>query len=249
MTGALEINDQFQKRTPGTGLELIYLQLYLAVFVLILLFLMKRLKFEIHHFLYATLSFAVVASYLLNFSNFHITEETILNQAKFKAFFLAEWINALILLVIIWNLVSFFRTHKALFSRYYFNLTWIISVICIITFSSEIGNLFVWLNYTGKPSFHLADSVFDKAGLTIVWAVASFVMIWLGMKHSYKPLRITALLVFGITLIKLFMFDIRDIAPGGKIMAFILLGVLLLVVSFMYQRLKKIIIDDSAKHT
>jgi hypothetical protein len=35
--------------------------------------------------------------------------------------------------------------------------------------------------------------------------------------------------------------------PGGKIAAFILLGVLLLTVSFMYQRLKKIIIDDTEK--
>ena len=32
-----------------------------------------------------------------------------------------------------------------------------------------------------------------------------------------------------------------------KIVAFILLGVVLLTVSFMYQRLKKLIIDDAAK--
>jgi uncharacterized membrane protein len=67
------------------------------------------------------------------------------------------------------------------------------------------------------------------------------------MKYRYKPLRISALILFGITLIKLFMFDIRDITPGGKIIAFILLGVLLLIISFMYQRLKKIIIDDTEK--
>jgi uncharacterized membrane protein len=51
--------------------------------------------------------------------------------------------------------------------------------------------------------------------------------------------------LFGCTLIKLFLFDIQDIAPGGKIIAFILLGALLLVISFMYQRLKNIIIDDA----
>ena len=62
---------------------------------------------------------------------------------------------------------------------------------------------------------------------------------------SYKPLRVAALLVFAFALCKLFMFDIRNIAPGGKILAFILLGVLLLIISFMYQRLKKIIIDDA----
>ncbi len=42
-----------------------------------------------------------------------------------------------------------------------------------------------------------------------------------------------------ITLLKLFIYDIVNIPVGGKIAAFFSLGVLLLVVSFMYQRLKK----------
>jgi uncharacterized membrane protein len=67
---------------------------------------------------------------------------------------------------------------------------------------------------------------------------------WLGMKYRFRTLRIISLTLFTVTLVKLFSVDIRNIPPGGKIAAFILLGVLLLVVSFMYQRLKKIIIDD-----
>jgi uncharacterized membrane protein len=48
-------------------------------------------------------------------------------------------------------------------------------------------------------------------------------------------------------LVKLFLFDIKNIPITGKIAAFFCLGVLLLVVSFMYQRLKKILIDDAQK--
>ena len=72
-------------------------------------------------------------------------------------------------------------------------------------------------------------------------------MMWLGMKHTFKTLRIISLTLFTVTIIKLFFFDIQNIPPGGKIAAFILLGVLLLIVSFMYQRLKKMIIDDKGK--
>jgi uncharacterized membrane protein len=68
---------------------------------------------------------------------------------------------------------------------------------------------------------------------------------WLGMQYKFRPLRIISLSLFTLTLVKLFAYDIRNIPPGGKIAAFILLGVLLLTVSFMYQRLKKIIIDDT----
>lgn len=247
-TGVLEINDQFQKRTPGTGLEVIYIQLYLTVFVLLLLFILQKVRFATHPLLRVGISFAAIFVYLFNFLNYQTVEEAVLDQGKFKGYFLAEWMNAFLLLVLIWDLIQFIRNNKPAFEKYWLNLTWIISIICVIIFSSEIANVFVWLSYTNKPSFQLANELFDKAGLTIVWAVSSFAMIWLGMKYSYKPLRITALFLFGITLIKLFMFDIRDIAPGGKIIAFILLGVLLLVISFMYQRLKKIIIDDSEKH-
>jgi hypothetical protein len=46
----------------------------------------------------------------------------------------------------------------------------------------------------------------------------------------------------------LFAYDIQNIPPGGKIAAFILLGLLLLIISFMYQRLKKILIGDPEKN-
>jgi uncharacterized membrane protein len=70
---------------------------------------------------------------------------------------------------------------------------------------------------------------------------------WLGMGYKFKTLRIISLCLFALTLLKLFLFDIRNIPVAGKIAAFFCLGVLLLVVSFMYQRLKKIIIEDEEK--
>jgi uncharacterized membrane protein len=55
------------------------------------------------------------------------------------------------------------------------------------------------------------------------------------------------LCLFSITLFKLFAFDISNIPVAGKIAAFFCLGVLLLIVSFMYQKLKKIITQDEEK--
>jgi uncharacterized membrane protein len=70
----------------------------------------------------------------------------------------------------------------------------------------------------------------------------------IGLRRKNRDLRIIALSLFTITLAKLFIYDIRGISEGGKIAAFISLGVLLLVISFMYQNLKKLILaDDSTK--
>ena len=57
--------------------------------------------------------------------------------------------------------------------------------------------------------------------------------------------RIIALTLFGITLAKLFLFDIRGASEGARVAAFISLGVLLLVISFLYQKLKVLLKDDA----
>jgi uncharacterized membrane protein len=49
-----------------------------------------------------------------------------------------------------------------------------------------------------------------------------------------------------IALAKLFIYDIRGISEGGKIAAFISLGIVLLVISFMYQNLKRLILADDS---
>ena len=103
------------------------------------------------------------------------------------------------------------------------------------------------LYYTNPGSWYTVSDVFIKTGLPVLWGLCSFAFMWLGMRHKFRPLRIISLTLFSITLVKLFVHDIRNIPPGGKIAAFFCLGVLLLVVSFMYQRLKRIIIEDEKK--
>ena len=243
--GALEINDQFVKRMPATGMQVIYSQLYLTVFVVVLLLLLTRFKTIVHPFLRLILSYLVLGVYILSIPEVHTTEKEVLLNGQHRAWFAGSWLNALFLLLLIWITIGYVRKNQSVFRFLMQHITWLTAIFCVVIFSVELRNLFIWMNYSDALSFTRDESNFDKAGLTIVWAVSSFLMIWLGMKNSYKPLRITALVLFGCTLIKLFLFDIQDIAPGGKIVAFILLGALLLVISFMYQRLKNIIIDDA----
>jgi uncharacterized membrane protein len=230
---------------PATGMQIIYSELYLIVFVLGLLTILTRFKMTVHPFLRLILPYIVLGIYMLNIPNVHATEKLVLLNGQYKTWFLSSWLNGLFLMLLIWISVAYVRKNQTIFGYLMPHITWLTAIFCVAIFSTELRNLFVWMNYSDALSFTRQESNFDKAGLTIVWAVSSFLMIWLGMKYSYKPLRITALVLFGFTLIKLFLFDIQDIAPGGKIIAFILLGALLLVISFMYQRLKNIIIDDA----
>jgi uncharacterized membrane protein len=58
------------------------------------------------------------------------------------------------------------------------------------------------------------------------------------MKKNIPALRVTAMIILGITLMKLFFFDIASLSTISKTIVFIALGGLLLVGAYFYQRYK-----------
>lgn len=81
----------------------------------------------------------------------------------------------------------------------------------------------------------------QKAGYSIAWGLSSFVFMFIGMRNKVTILRILSLVLFLITLIKLLVFDMHNMSNVARYISFIGLGILLLIVSFMYQRLRKLI--------
>ena len=69
----------------------------------------------------------------------------------------------------------------------------------------------------------------------------------LGMRRHQKILRVFALSVFGLVILKLVAIDLWQWPTIGRIVVFILLGVILLVLSFLYQRLKSALFRDDEK--
>ena len=84
-----------------------------------------------------------------------------------------------------------------------------------------------------------------KIGYPILWGILSFVLLIVGIKHQWKQIRIIALSLLGLTVLKLFVYDINNVSETGKIIAFILLGVLILIISFVYQKIKKLVVDET----
>ncbi|MFN0254276.1 DUF2339 domain-containing protein [Pedobacter ureilyticus] len=84
-----------------------------------------------------------------------------------------------------------------------------------------------------------------KLGLSILWGVYSLFLIGLGLAKNKKHLRIGAMVIFGLTLIKLFFYDIAYLSTISKTVVFVSLGVLLLIISFLYNKYKHLIIDET----
>jgi uncharacterized membrane protein len=244
LCGALEIFYQFNSRSSIDSLYIIYLQLYTFSFSIIILFIFKRSTvFPILKFLFTILCLGL---YLININTNYEISLALLQKNK-GTLFLAHWLSVILLTWILIDLVIYFKkTEDKNWNSYLPSFTWLSAVSVVLLLSVEMYQFNLWLNYK-ETAWSWWENLYYKAGLSILWSICSFIMMWLGMHYKFRPLRIISLSLFTITLIKLFTYDIRNIPPGGKIAAFILLGILLLTVSFMYQRLKKIIIDDAEK--
>ncbi len=111
----------------------------------------------------------------------------------------------------------------------YFSTLWIVSC--------ELIN---WMDIAGVEQTY-------KFGLSILWGLYSLFLIVLGIWKKKKYLRLGAIVLFGVTLVKLFLYDISHLNTIAKTIVFVSLGVLLLIISFLYNKYEHIISDDTGK--
>ena len=120
---------------------------------------------------------------------------------------------------------------------------WGMCILLVVLGSQELDHLLVLGGRHDGASIGQVLQASRKWGYPILWGIGSFLFMLYGMKMRLRTVRVIALALFGITLVKLFLFDIVGVSEGGKVAAFISLGILLLVVSFLYQKLKGLLID------
>ena len=246
IAGALEINFQFMHYFPGTGLEQLYLLLYSLAFLSVFLFLVyKKLPPSVNVNAQFLLCCGGIVYYFISLSNAYNIQQLILLKELSAVHFAAHWIAATFTGMMMCRGITLLKSANDTDSSGL--STWAACVVVVIFLSVELHLLVNALLYNSDNTLANLQRIYIKTILPILWGICSFTFMWLGMRHKYKPLRIVSLSLFSITLAKLFLFDISNIPIAGKIAAFFCLGVLLLVVSFMYQRLKKIIADDVEK--
>lgn len=125
------------------------------------------------------------------------------------------------------------KKHPALFD----------AILHIFILAIASNELVTWLEVAGSGQSH-------KLGLSILWGVYSLLLIIMGIAKRKQHLRIGAMILFGITLIKLFFYDLSHLSTISKTIVFVSLGVLLLVISFLYNKFKGNMFDtEESKNT
>lgn len=113
----------------------------------------------------------------------------------------------------------------------------VLHFVTLVVLSNE------WLNW--GTTFQLGESY--KLGLSILWGIYALFLIVLGIWKNKVYLRIGAMALFGITLLKLFFYDIAHLPTLPKTVIFIALGSLLLLISFLYNKYRQDLFEEEAK--
>ena len=85
---------------------------------------------------------------------------------------------------------------------------------------------------------------FDHLTITIIWMLMAAALFVLGLWKKFKLLRLVSIILFAATLFKLVAIDSLKFNPVEKIVSYILLGTILLAVSFLYQKFKGVLFED-----
>ncbi len=157
----------------------------------------------------------------------------------YEEVYIYTWINVAIRYVsvafVAFTLYAAFRLLRSgilTISRPAFDIPFHVTILALLS-----GELLFWSGqFLGESG--------DKLVLSILWGAYALFMIVLGIVNRRKHLRISAIVLFGVTLLKLFFYDLIHLSTVYKTIVFVALGILLLVISYLYNRYKTLITDE-----
>lgn len=277
LTGFLEISYQAYEFLANTASALSFPVMYHFVFTATLLFLVSKWRNELMKNVILIISTISIVLYIVVFyrlPNSEMIQNFVLNTNTQHAFYfhyiilicliyfgfqlfkkasqtpkiallnskLMPWLFVFATVYILSNEVM---VHGLFFSESSINVEQIQATVKKATPAE--ADLAYDKNYLFEFELNSIKAQIIKIGYPIVWGLFSFIFLVIGVKKQWKNLRIISLALLGLTILKLFIYDIKNVSETGKIVAFILLGVLILIISFVYQKVKKLVVDDTPK--
>lgn len=117
--------------------------------------------------------------------------------------------------------------------------------------------------YEGTPQYGTFDSVYNdpyanynasyrsltnqrNAAISVFWALWAIILMALGIAFRNSLIRWSSLVLFGITIFKVFILDLAALRTPYRIISFTALGFILLAASYLYFRYQKSIESQGA---
>ena len=134
------------------------------------------------------------------------------------------------------------------------NLAMITLALCVVVSAQALLSAY-YLKEEGflvRALYALASILFvmfiafnwDGFTVTLLWLLTAVVVFMIGFRLRSVGIRMAAILLIGVTLAKLLVLDSIVFTTVQKVIAYLVLGILLLVVSFFYQKFRQQLFSD-----
>ncbi len=255
-TGFFELNYQLTMQHSAGFAFAIYLATYTGLFLLAMYLCTQPLKLDYLKVPIGVMGVVMMLLYgfLPHMATIDARNDFLLNPANGENAFLFHYIDAIVIVAF-----AFLLHHKMNSDGKYEKpvkdaYLWLMCFVLVFIASAELDHAYIIATFHPSDPVILAngggmDWIRDSASeshkilFPILWGISSFIMIVIGMRKKIRQLRIIALVLFAVTIVKLILLGVYGESQTGKIIAFIVSGVILLLVSFLYQKLKELVLE------
>jgi uncharacterized membrane protein len=247
MTGFFELRYQLGIQQVSNDAFAIYMATYTGLFTLALYLSARPLKVNYLAYPAGVAGVILIALYgfvphifTVDFRNNHLFMADNENTA-----FLFHYIHAAVIVAFTFLIYHFLNKEEKYSKGLKDAYLWLLCFTLVFIASAELDHTYIISGFDSTANnIELLSSQSHKIGFPILWGISSFIMIVIGMRKKIRQLRIIALVLFAVTIIKLILLGVYGESQTGKIIAFIVSGVILLLVSFLYQKLKKLVLEQ-----
>jgi uncharacterized membrane protein len=126
----------------------------------------------------------------------------------------------------------------------------VVAILCAILLTGEIRDGFEKLIALTREEYRTSDDLIrlenlKQLSLSGGWLLYSIGLMGIGLWRRIRALRILAIGLFACTILKIFIYDLSFLETLYRFISFIALGVILLMVSYLYQRYRAIVFEPS----
>lgn len=137
-----------------------------------------------------------------------------------------------------------YRNKLDINERYVLEITFIITqALSLALLSTEVHDFFRFRS-PGQILNWGASHYAYQLSLSVLWALYASLLIGVGIFKRLRGTRVLGILLLGATILKVFFVDLSSLQTFYRIISFIVLGVLLLAVSYGYNRYKHFIFGE-----
>ncbi|MDQ1162696.1 putative membrane protein [Chryseobacterium sp. SORGH_AS 447] len=208
--------------------------LYSLYFVFIILLFRKKL--EINTILEAVLLYVFFALIIFNtlISGTGIVSDHLLQLVPFAFYvmYLLYWIPFIVVLLTILPRSGFLKIKLSY---------WWVSLAIVTAISGELYNMYILFNAGNISDLSPLTKHFSLLYLPIIWAVLASAFLYKGLKSDVAEYSKIGFALIAVMIFKLYSYDVWKMDNVSRITAFIILGIILLLSSFLFQRIKRMI--------